>query len=168
MVSSTGIITTIAGTGTAGSAGDGGPATSAQINYPQGIETDHSGNIYIADSNNYKVRKISRGAGIITTYAGTGISGSSGDGGQATSAQMTLSYGLALDRSGNLYIADLYNNKVRKVNTAGIITTFAGTGTSGSSGDGGAASAAQLPNVIGVAVDISSNVYILGGDNKIR
>ena len=167
LVSRTGIITTIAGTGTAGSLGDNGAALSAQINYPQGIETDNSGNVFIADSNNYKVRKISS-SGTITTYAGTGTSGSNGDNGAAISAQMTLPYGVALDHSGNLFIADLYNNKLRKVNMAGIITTYAGTGISGSSGDGGLAINCQLPMVIGVAVDISSNVYILSGDSKIR
>ena len=133
------IITTLAGTGTSGSNGDGGRASSAQLNGPSGGATDSSGNVYIADTSNNKIRMVSS-AGIITTYAGTGTSGSSGDGGPATLAQLNLPSGVALyyldwfpSSFGILYILDAGNGKIRKVSSTGIITTLAGTGTSGSS-----------------------------------
>ena len=168
MVTSTGIITTIAGTGTRGSSGDGGAATSAQLYWPYGVSVDISGNVYIADYRINKIRMVNS-AGIITAFAGTGDGGSSGDGGAATSAQLYGPQGVSVDISGNVYIADYYNNKIRMVNSTGIITTFAGTGDSGSSGDGGAATSAQLNQAFGVSVDISGNVYIADSANhKIR
>ena len=168
MVSRTGIITTIAGTGTQGSSGDGGAATSAQLYYPVGVSVDISGNVYIADSDNHKIRKVTS-TGIITTIAGTGDSGSSGDGGAATSAQLNNPYGVSVGISGNVYIADLRNHKIRMVTSTAIITTIAGTGTAGSSGDGGAATSAQLNYPTGVSVDLSGNVYIADTANsKIR
>ena len=168
MVSRTGIITTIAGTGTAGSNGDGGAATSAQLNSPFGVSVDISGNMYIADYYNSKIRKVTS-TGIITTFAGGGDSGSSGNGGAATSARLHNAWGVSLDISGSVYIADLGNHKIRKVTSTGIITTIAGTGTAGSSGDGGAATSAQLYYPAEVSVDISGNVYIADSDNhKIR
>ena len=167
-VTSTGIITTFAGTGSGGSSGDGGAATSAQLNSPVGMSVDISGNVYFADYSNNKIRMVSS-IGIITTIAGTGAVGSSGDGGAATSAQLCFPRGVSVDISGNVYIADTFNNKIRMVTSKAIITTFAGTGTFGSGGDGGAAISAQLSNTYGVSLDISGNVYITDTNNhKIR
>ena len=168
MVTSTYIITTFAGAGIYGGSGDGGAATSAQLAYPSGVSVGVSGNVYIVDGGNRKIRMVTS-TGIITTFAGTGVWGSSGDGGAATSAQLYGPYGLSVDISGNVYIADQYNHKIRMVNSTGIITTIAGTWTAGSSGDGGAATSAQLNNPSGVSVDISGNVYIAdAGNHKIR
>ena len=168
MVTSTGIITTLAGTGTAGSSGDGGAATSAQLYHPSGVSVSASGNMYIADYDNNKIRMVTS-AGIITTFVGTGTFGSSGDGGAATSAQLYHPSGVSVSASGVVYIADTYNHKIRTVTTAGIITSFTGTGTLGSTGDGGAATSAQLYYPFGVSVDISGNVYIADTyNNKTR
>jgi uncharacterized protein (TIGR03437 family) len=165
-VNTAGVIATIAGNGTAGSGGDGGAATSAQFNGPQGIAVDSSGNIYVSDTQNARVRKIS--GGTISTVAGNGTAGYGGDGAAATSAELNVPIGLALDASNNLYIADFINNRVRKV-SGGTITTVAGTGFSGYSGDGGAAIDAQLNTPIGVAVDSSGNLYIADtGNNVVR
>ena len=158
MVTSRGIITTFAGTGAPGISGDGETATSATLYYPNGVSVDVSGNVYIADTANNKIRKVTS-TGIITTIAGAGTRGSRGDGGDATSAQLNSPEGVSVDISGNVYIADLGNNKIRMVTSTGIITTFAGGGD-GSSGDGGAATSAQLNDPRGVSVDISGNVYI--------
>ena len=164
-VNTSGIITTIAGNGIPGSAGDGGAATNANLYYPSDVAVDSSGNIYIADTSNQRIRKVNT-SGIITTIAGTGVYGFSGDGGAATSAQLRSLYGVAVDSSGNVYIADTYNYRIRKVNTSGIITTIAGNGISGFSGDGGAAVNAYLYNPLGVAVDSSGNVYIADTNNS--
>jgi PKD repeat protein len=161
-----GTITTFAGTGAAGSAGDGGQATSAQLQSPRAVAVDGQGNVYIADANNHKIRRVS--GGTITTFAGTGAAGSSGDGGQATSAQLSSPHGVAVDGQGNVFIADFGNNKVRRV-SGGVITTFAGTGVVGAAGDGGTATAAQLWAPSSVAVDTAGNVYIADlGNQKIR
>ena len=163
-----GTLTRVAGTGTGGYTGDGGPATSAQLYYPEGLAIDGGGNLYILEHGNCGVRKVSA-AGIITTVAGSGSCGYSGDGGRATSAQLYLPVGVAVDASGNLYIGDTSNNRVRKVSAAGIITTVAGNGSSGYFGDGGPATSAQLNAPYGVAVDASGNVYIAdGGNNRVR
>jgi len=166
----TGNISTIAGTGTAGYSGDGGAATSAKLNNPEGLAMDPAGNLYIADNGNHRIRKLTVATGIITTYAGNGTGGYSGDGGAATSAELNYPVGIALDSSNNLYIADSNNNRIREVNAStGIITTFAGNGTNGSSGDGSAATSAELSSPDGVFVEPSGDVYI--GDhnnNKIR
>jgi sugar lactone lactonase YvrE len=159
-----GTITTIAGTGKPGFSGDGGPATSAQLRSAQGVAVDGQGNVYIAEYENYKVRKVSPG-GTITTFAGTGAGGSSGDGGPATSARLNAPIAIVMDGQGNLYIADFNNARVRKVNPAGTITTFAGTGISGFSGDGGPAISARLYAPHGVAVDGQGNVYIADSYN---
>ncbi len=164
-VTAKGVISTIAGTGTAGSSGDGGAATSAQLNLPLGIAVDSSGNIYIADTANARIRKISNGT--ISTYAGNGTVGYSGDGASATAATLNTPVGLAVDKSGNLYIADQGNNVIRKVSTAGIITTIAGKGLQGYSGDGGPATAALLNGPQGVSVDNSGAVYIADTLNSV-
>ena len=161
-----GDITTVAGTGTVGFSGDGGPATSAELNDPYGVAVDGSGNLYIADTQNNRVRKVD-GSGTITTVAGTGTAGFSGDGGPATSAAALRSPGVAVDGSGNLYIADYANSRVRKVDGSGTITTVAGTGTAGFSGDGGPATSAELDHPVGVAVDGSGNLYIADYDNNV-
>jgi sugar lactone lactonase YvrE len=158
-----GIITTIAGTGEAGYAGDGGPATSAKLIDPGGGAFDARGNLYFVD---YKcVRKIDR-SGTITTVAGTGHAGYSGDGGPATEAKLTA-YDVALDRKGNLYIADTENNRVRKVDRDGIIRTIAGSGKRGYSGDGGPATEAALKDPISIAVDRKGNVFFSDHHNSV-
>jgi hypothetical protein len=159
------IITTVAGNGTGGYSGDYGPATAAQIRSPRGIAKDDAGNLYFSEPNNYIVRKVSP-TGTITTYAGTGSSGFSGDGGPATIAQLGLPTGIALDKAGNLYIATA-GARVRKVDPAGNISTFAGTGSGVISGDGSPATAAGLGSPIAVGVDTGGNVYI-GGSYCIR
>jgi sugar lactone lactonase YvrE len=162
------IINTIAGDGVLGFSGDGGAATAAELYYSSGVTVDGSGNVYIADENNFRIRKVTT-AGIISTIAGNGFGGYSGDGGAATAAELYYPYGLALDGSGNIYIADYDNNRIRKVTAAGIISTIAGDGAWGYSGDGGAATAAELNTPSGIAVDVSGNVYIADyGNNRIR
>jgi uncharacterized protein (TIGR03437 family) len=158
-VAANGTITTIAGTGAAGFGGDGGSAASAQLNTPTGVAVDKSGNIYIADSGNNRVRRIAA-SGSISTVAGTGAAGFGGDGGPATSAQLYIPFGLAVDASGDLYIAELGNNRVREVSTAGTITTVAGNGTTAFAGDGGPAVDAELNYPQAVAVDSAGNLYI--------
>ena len=149
-----------------GSSGDGGPASSAALNFPQGLAVDSTGNLYMTDAGNNKVRMITRSTGIITTVAGTGMIGSSGDGGPAKSATFNKALDVAVDSSGNIFIADamigqVYYGKVRLVTKAtGIITTYAGTGEYGYNGDGIAASSAQLKYPVAVAVDSSDNLYI--------
>jgi len=163
---SNGVITTVAGNGTPGFSGDNGPATSAQLHDPARVAVDSAGNLYIADNNNYRIRKVSNGA--ITTVAGNGTRGFSGDNIPATSAQFHDPFGVAVDSAGNLYIADSGNNRIRKV-ANGIITTVAGNGTPGFSGDNGPATSAQLNGPAGVAVDSAGNLYIAdGGNNRIR
>lgn len=161
---SSGVLTTIAGTGALGYSGDNGPATSAELSGPSGISADGAGNIYFADTGNQRVRKISNG--VITTVAGNGTAGFSGDNGPATSAQLNLQSGpfllpagTGIDPAGNLFIADSGNQRVRMVSN-GTITTIAGTGNAGYSGDGGPAASAQLNNPSGIAVDTAGKVYI--------
>jgi len=164
-VAANGTITVFAGTGTAGSGGDGGPAASAQLNGPQGLVWDKAGSLYIADAANHRVRKVSNGT--ITTYAGTGTAGHSGDGGAATSATLNLPFGLAVDAAANLYIAEFGANVVRKVSAGGSISTVAGNGNAGYSGDGGPATSAQLNGPQGVAVDDGGNLYIADTANNV-
>jgi len=158
-VDSSGTITTVAGTGTPGMSGDGGPATSAQLEEPFSITMDVAGNLYIADSMNERIRKVDT-SGIITTIAGDGNWGYGGDGGPATGAQLYDPRGLSLDAAGNLYISDAWNMRIRKVDTSGIITTVAGTGIEGYDGDGGAATQSQLYFPADVAVDAAGNLYL--------
>ena len=164
-VGATGGITTIAGTGVAGFSGDGGPATSAKISFPIDVVIDSKGEILFSDSGNNRIRKIST-AGIITTIAGTGVGGFGGDGGAATSAKLNRPYGLNLDPSGDLYFADNFNQRIRKVDTAGIIHTVAGNGTAGFSGDGGPATSAELNSPDDVLPDSKGNFYITDHLNR--
>ncbi len=161
----TGVITTVAGNGTAGFSGDNGPATSAQIN-PGGIAVDSFNNMYIADTSNYRIRKVNAQTGIITTIAGDGTYGFSGDTGPATTARLSYTESVAVDGSGNVYIADSSNSRIRKVNaTTGVITTVAGNGTFGYSGDNGAAVSAALYYPSGISADSGGNVYIADTTN---
>jgi uncharacterized repeat protein (TIGR01451 family) len=164
-ISPSGTISTVAGTGSQGYSGDGGPATSAQIGYVRGLAVDGTGNVYLADS--CRIRQIAPN-GTITTVAGNGYCSYSGDGGPATSAGISP-LGAAVDGAGNLYIADGNNYRIRKVTPAGIISTLAGNGSLGFSGDGGAAGNAQLSFVQGIAIDSSGNLFLADtGNERIR
>ncbi len=175
------MISTIAGTGTGSYSGDNGPATSATINGPDGIALDSSGNVYFSDFYNNRVRKITASTGIITTYAGTGTSSFSGDGGIASSAALYRPDGLSIDSAGNavsiqavlitsyslnhlvgnLYIADSANHRIRKITAStSVISTIAGTGSDSFSGDNGQATSASLFNPVGVAMDTSGKLFI--------
>ena len=160
-----GIITTVAGNGDLSFAGDNGPATSVALAYPAAIAVDSAGNIYFSDTGSGRVRKVT--AGIISTIAGNGSNTYSGDGGQATGTGLDPN-GLTVDSAGNIYIADTMNNRIRKV-SGGIITTVAGRGVGGISGDGGPATSASLNSPSDVAVDSAGNIYIADtGNNRIR
>ena len=166
-VDSNGAISNFAGTGAAGSSGDGNPATGAQLNGPQGLAVDSAGNLYIADTQNHRVRKVT--GGTISTVAGSGTAGFAGDGAAAASAQLNAPFGVAVDAAGNLYIAEFGNNRVRKVAANGNISTLAGNGVSGFSGDGLQATAAMLNGPQSVAVDSAGNVYIADtANNRVR
>ena len=167
MVSASGNITTVGGTGAPSYSGDGGPATSAGLNNPTGIAVDSSGNLYIADQRNERIRKVT--GGTITTVAGNGSAGFSGDGGLAPNAQLYYPEGIAVDGSGNLYIADSDNQRIRKVNAAGTISTIAGNGNVGFNCNNGTATSLALNHPSGVAVDSSGNLYVADyGDQCIR
>jgi sugar lactone lactonase YvrE len=158
---STGLISTIAGTGVAGYNGDGILATAAQIYNPSAIAFDGNGDLYFTDRSNHRIRKITTSTGIISTVAGTGTAGYNGDAIAATTAQLNNPNDVAFDTSGNLYIADWINQRVRKVNySTGIITTIAGTGTAGYNGDGIAPTAAQINGPCGIIFDNAGNIYI--------
>ncbi len=167
-VTTTGVISTVAGNGTLGFSGDGGAATNAQLNRPSAVAIGSAGNIYIADYYNHRIRKVTP-FGVITTVAGNGTAGFSGDGTPATTAQLNSPAGVAVDAAGNLFIADFGNNRIRKVTIAGLISTVAGTRVQGFSGDGDRATAAQLNSPSGVAVDSAGNIYIVDyGNYRIR
>jgi sugar lactone lactonase YvrE len=170
VTASTGIISTVAGNGTAGFTGDGGAATSAELNVPDGVLVDSAGNIYISDHNNERIRKVTASTGKISTIAGNGTAGYSGDGGAATSAELNGPGGLALDGAGNLYIGDFGNNRVRKVTVStGVISTAAGNGVAGYSGDGGPPASAEMNGPSGIALDKTGNLYIADfGNERIR
>jgi uncharacterized protein (TIGR03437 family) len=167
-----GIVTAAAGTGSSGYSGDGGQATSARLTSPMGIALDSAGNLYIADTGNYRIRKVSP-AGIITTVAGGGTVSfpppnpiPTGDGGLATMAILEFPVGVAVDGSGNIYIADDFT-RIRKVTMDGVIDTIAGNGNSGYYGDGGLATSAAMNGVAGVAVNGAGNVYAAEQTNNI-
>lgn len=160
------IISTFAGSKVAGYAGDGGPASSAQLNRAVSLAADGEGNIYLADYYNHVVRKINKD-GIITTVAGNHTMGYSGDGGPATAAKLHGPWGIAIDADGNIFIADKYNHAVRRVSTAGTITTVAGNGTPGYSGDGAAATAARLYRPLGLCLDNKGNLYVADNSNTV-
>ncbi len=165
-ITTSGIITTIAGTGYSGYSGDGGPATAAAMGTPYSVATDRRGNIFISDIYMHCIRKIST-TGTITTYAGAAGGGFGGDGYSATAALLYSPRCLATDNIGNLYIGDVNNYRIRKVDTNGIINTIAGNGTSGYYGDGGPATSAWISSIGGMAVDDTGNVFITDG-NRIR
>jgi uncharacterized protein (TIGR03437 family) len=161
-----GVITTVAGDGLPGYSGDNGPAANAQLNYPYGVAADSAGNLYIADSDNYLIRKVANG--VISTVAGNGMCCFSGDNGPPTSAQLDYPLGIAVDSAGSLYAADSLNNRIRKV-ANGVITTAAGNGTQGFGGDNGPAPSAQLFDPAGAAVDSVGSLYIADTfNNRIR
>lgn len=169
---STNKIYTIAGNGKQGSSGDGGVATAASLNQPLVMVKDSKGNIFVACTGDNKIRRIDAKTKVITTFAGTGTAGFSGDGGPATKAKFNFltGVGLGVDVSGNIYVSDASNNRVRVITaTTNIVTTIAGTGVAGFSGDGGQASAAQLSEPQGIGIDASHNIYISdGANNRIR
>jgi sugar lactone lactonase YvrE len=165
-VNTSGIITTIAGGNGIGYTGDGSSATSAELNFPWGLTVDNSGNIFVGDEHNHVIRKINT-SGIISTIAGTGTAGYSGDGGLATNALLNVCNGVVSDAQGNLYISDISNNVIRKINTSGVITTIAGTGVAGYSGNGGAATAAQLDTPSSITLDTAGNVVFTDGNNHV-
>lgn len=163
-----GRVTTVAGSGLAGDSGDGGPATGARIGRIEGMAIDRSGNIYLADAANYRIRRVDP-SGTIDTIAGTGEWGSDGDGGPAANATVTPVYGLATDQQGNLYISESWNDSVRKIDPQGTISTVAGTGEQGHSGDGGPATEARLNRPRGIAIDTAGILYIADANNhKVR
>ncbi len=164
-VTTAGVISTVAGNGTQGYSGDGSAATAAQLNSPWGVAVDGAGNLFISDTSNHRVRKMTTD-GVISTFAGAGIAGYSGDGGPAATAQLQFPAGLAADGAGNIYIADSGNNCVRKVTPAGVISTVAGIGSAAFSGDGGPATSAELNVPTGVTVDAAGNLYIVDHQNS--
>jgi sugar lactone lactonase YvrE len=167
-INTSGVITTICGTGVAGYSGDGGAATLAKINGVSGIDFDAAGNMYLADAENHRIRKIST-AGTITTIAGNGTAGTTGDGGAATTASLYYPIGVTVDAAGNIYVCQgRYGTdyRVRKINTSGVITTIAGTGSYGFSGDGGPATAAELYQPYSVAINSLNELLIVDRQNN--
>src|SRR5271170_3584114 len=167
-VSSGGTLTIVAGNGGGGYAGDGSAATSGELNFPSAAAFDQAGDLFIADTSNNAIRRVAAGTGVITTVAGTGVAGYSGDGGAATSAQLNSPAGVTVDSAGNIYVADTVNNVVRRVDAGtNFITTVAGTGVAGYSGDGGAATSAQLFGPSGIAFDQAGNLFIADSSNNV-
>ncbi|HEX4652164.1 MAG TPA: Ig-like domain repeat protein [Granulicella sp.] len=170
IAAATGVITTIAGSGAAGFAGDGGPATAAQLSLPTAVVVDAAGDVFFSDTGNHRVRKVVAAgaqAGTIRTVAGTGVQGFAGDGGSATAAAMDSPDGLAVDGAGRLYLADTHNQRIRMVDpTTGLITTVVGSGVVGDGGDGAVAATAALALPRGVTVDASGNLYFADTNNQ--
>jgi uncharacterized protein (TIGR03437 family) len=162
-----GTVTTYAGNGTNGFAGDGGPAANAQLSSPAAVAVDAAGNLYIADLGNLRIRKVSAN-GNISTVAGNGVQGYSGDGGPAINASLNMPLGVAVDPSGNLYIVDPVSQVIREVTLDGNINTIAGTGQPGFRGDGGPATAAQIAGPTGIAADPFGNIFFIDGTTRIR
>ncbi|SNT00370.1 Sugar lactone lactonase YvrE [Granulicella rosea] len=166
-IDSTGALTTVAGAGVQGFGGDGGPATAALLDSPSSVALDATGDLFLADAHNHRVRRVDAVSGVITTFAGTGAAGSAGDGGLATAATLDLPTALALDGAGNLYIADGRSHRIRRVAAAtGLIATVAGSGEQGFAGDGGLATAAQFDSPGGLAVDAAGNLFIADSHNQ--
>jgi len=165
-VTTGGVITTFAGNGTGGFSGDGGAAVNAQLNQPEDVFVDASGTVYIADSSNHRIRRVTSG-GTISTVAGTGAFGFNGDSQTAVNAQLNRPVGITMDASGNLYIADASNHRIRKIATNGTISTVAGNGVQGYSGNGGSATSASLRFPVGIALDSGSNLYIADAGNHV-
>jgi uncharacterized protein (TIGR03437 family) len=167
-VSTSGNIVTIAGNGKQGFSGDGGSATNAMLNNPHGVGVDAAGNVYVVDTNNYRIRKVDT-SGMINTVAGNGQVSNTKDGVPATSVALTAPWDVKLDAAGNLFISEWLGYRIRKVDTQGIITTVAGTGNPGFSGDGGAATSANLQAPTGIALDAAGAIYIADSiGNRIR
>ena len=166
----TGKITTIAGNGETGFGGDGSLAKNAKLANPTGLALDNKGNLFIADSGNERIRKVDLSTGIITTIAGTGETGYTGDGSLAKNARLANPLGLAIDKKGDLFVVDRGNNRVRKINMmSGVITTIVGTGEAGFSGDGSLAKNAQLANPTGLAFNKEGDLFVVDrGNNRIR
>ena len=168
VTANTGDMTTIAGNGIGGYSGDHGPATDAELNHPAGLALDGSGDLFIADAGNNVIRELDLKTGMITTVAGDGTAGSSGDGGLATDAELNNPTGVAVDSSGNIYIADQFNNEIREVDAATHdISTIGGDGTYGFGGDNGPATSAELADPSGVALDGSGYLYIADAGNDV-
>jgi sugar lactone lactonase YvrE len=165
------IITTAVGTGEKGFAGDGGPAIAAKLNGPFDVAFDRAGNLYFSDTYNHRIRRVDARSGVITTLVGNGETGYGGDGGAATRASFNEPYGIALDRTGNIFVADRLNRRVRRIDArSGSITTFAGTGEAAYSGDGGPAAEAGLAEPNGLALDADERrLYIADvADHRLR
>ena len=162
-----GVITTFCGTGVSGYSGDGGYATAANLYTCNVVATDRRGNVYVSEYSNNCIRKVNT-SGVISTFFGTGFAGFSGDGGPATAAQLSGPTGLVIDSIGNMYVVDARNNRIRKVDTLGIVSTYAGNGGSGFSGDGGMATAAQIGNAAqNCSFDRTGNLYFSDGTNMV-
>ena len=167
LLADTGLIVTVAGTGTDGNTAPGGLAVNTNLDAPAGIAVDASGNLFIADRNNYRVVRVDSSTGVLTLVAGNGTAASNGDGGLAVAAAIDFPMGLAVDSAGNLYISEALGNRVRRVDAqTGFITTVAGTGAAGYSGDGGAATAATLHMPYGIALDSAGDLYIADAGNE--
>ncbi|RPD96507.1 T9SS C-terminal target domain-containing protein [Aureibaculum marinum] len=166
----TGKVTVVAGTGEVGFSGDGGQATQAQLANPTGLALDGKGNLFISDSGNERIRKVNLSTGIITTIAGTGETGFFGEDIDATKAQLANPLGLAIDKSGDLYVVDRGNNMIRKISmSTGKISTIAGNGEAGYDGDGDLARNAKLANPTGLAFNNAGDLYVVDrGNNRIR
>jgi sugar lactone lactonase YvrE len=180
ITAATGIITTIAGNGMSGNGGDGGLATNAELQFPTRLTIDPAGNIYISDFQNNRIRRADATTNVIVTLAGTGAPAFSGDGGPARSAELNGPLSVTVDTTGNLYIADANNARIRVVNTgtsdisvagftvsSGSILTIAGNGSVGYQGDGGPASAAELDTPTGVMIDSAGNLFFADSLNNV-
>lgn len=159
------IITTVAGCGLNGFEGDGGLAIHAKLNRPEGVFVDIDGSIYIADTHNHRIRKVDTKTGVINTIAGTGEAGYNGDGIEACEAKLNCPAGVVVDSAENVYFNDYKNDRVRKISTNGMISTYTGTGIPGYSGDGGQAVKAQINDVYGLGIDKNDNIYIMDSLN---